>query len=243
MESSDVTAYVWYGKYQDDGKWFEFDGSPQNIADFILTHSDMNCIVEFNDDTSLEYDSKLGIVNGQDLKIFEEIEPLMTSILIGETDPARVWVRTENEDGEIVESADDPTMTPHDRYQDLRNPALDKEKSIDGQYIQLSKEIDAFYHSSVMKEMPQHNPEFTRQDMAMSTMADLTLQNGDGTKGYLTRIATHPEENSEDSIVKANDFLDRIKDLEADRLEADQLSIERTEEHVRTKQHVHVLKE
>lgn len=243
MEKTDVTAYVWYGKYQDDGKWFEFEGSPQNIADFILTHSDMNCLVEFNDHSSLEYDAKLGIINGQDLKIFDDIEPLMTSILIGRTDPARVWVRTENEDGEIVESVDEPTMTPHNRYRDCRDPILDKEKSIDDQYIQLSREIDVFYHSSARKEMPQHNPELTRQDMAMSTLVDLTLHNGAGTKGYLTRIAAHPEENSEDSIVKANDFLDRIKELESDHDAADQFSIGRTEEHSRTKQHVHVLKE
>lgn len=91
--------------------------------------------------------------------------------------------------------------------------------------------------------MPQHNPELTRQDMAMSTLVDLTLHNGAGTKGYLTRIAAHPEENSEDSIVKANDFLDRIKELESDHDAADQFSIGRTEEHSRTKQHVHVLKE
>lgn len=44
-------------------------------------------------------------------------------------------------------------------------------------------------------------------------------------------------------LVKANDFLDRIKELESDRDAADQFSIGRTEEHSRTKQHVYVLKE
>ena len=219
MKDNKITAYVWHGKDIKNGTYYDFDMSAENIANFIMCHADMNCIIAFDRNHSLGYDSSLGFTNGQDLDIYKQIEPLVSDMMMGNTMPHPVMVTYENDDGFKVTERDVPTQTLHGFV-----PAEETEETQDTQvkdiaddYIELSKQIDSFLFV-FEKDTGKY------ADKSMNTLADLTLHDGEGTKNYLAKIAFKPQDNTEDNVCKAREYLDRIDELADKKYEFDNVS-------------------